>query len=125
MNDKFRKIGEEIAELTLLETSDLVKFLEQKLGVSAAAPVSVVAPSVAASSEEEEEKTEFDVTLVKGGAEAIKVIKELRALTNLPLKEAKDAVDGGNFVVKTGVPKAEAEEIKKKLESAGATVTIS
>ena len=125
MSQKIDSIAKEIENLTLLETSDLVKLLEDRLGVSAAMPQMMAPLPAAGAAEAAEEKTEFDVTLVSGGSEAIKVIKELRALTSLPLKEAKDAVDGGNFVVKSGVSKTDAEDVKKKLEGAGATVKIS
>ncbi len=116
-----------IEGMTVLELSELVKELEAKFGVSAAAPVAVAAvaaggaaPAAAAA----EEKTEFDVVLTSFGAEKIQVIKEIRAITGLGLKEAKDLVEGVPKPVKEGIAKAEADEIKKKLEAVGATVEI-
>ena len=116
-----------IEGMTVLELSELVKELEAKFGVSAAAPVAVAAvasgaaPAAAAAAEE---KTEFDVVLTSFGAEKIQVIKEIRAITGLGLKEAKDLVEGVPKPVKEGIAKAEADEIKKKLEAVGATVEI-
>jgi len=116
-----------IEGMTVLELSELVKELEAKFGVSAAAPVAVAAvaggaaPAAAAAAEE---KTEFDVILTSFGAEKIQVIKEIRAITGLGLKEAKDLVEGVPKPVKEGIAKAEADEIKKKLEAVGATVEI-
>ena len=116
-----------IEGMTVLELSELVKELETKFGVSAAAPVAVAAvaggaaPAAAAAAEE---KTEFDVVLTSFGAEKIQVIKEIRAITGLGLKEAKDLVEGVPKPVKEGIAKAEADEIKKKLEAVGATVEI-
>jgi large subunit ribosomal protein L7/L12 len=116
-----------IEGMTVLELSELVKELEAKFGVSAAAPVAVAAvaggaaPAAAATAEE---KTEFDVVLTSFGAEKIQVIKEIRAITGLGLKEAKDLVEGVPKPVKEGIAKAEADEIKKKLEAVGATVEI-
>jgi large subunit ribosomal protein L7/L12 len=116
-----------IEGMTVLELSELVKELETKFGVSAAAPVAVAAvaggaaPAAAAAAEE---KTEFDVVLTSFGAEKIQVIKEIRAITGLGLKEAKDLVEGVPKPVKEGIAKAEADEIKKKLETVGATVEI-
>jgi large subunit ribosomal protein L7/L12 len=116
-----------IEGMTVLELSELVKELETRFGVSAAAPVAVAAvaaggaaPAAAAA----EEKTEFDVVLTSFGAEKIQVIKEIRAITGLGLKEAKDLVEGVPKPVKEGIAKAEADEIKKKLEAVGATVEI-
>jgi large subunit ribosomal protein L7/L12 len=116
-----------IEGMTVLELSELVKELEAKFGVSAAAPMAVAAvaaggaaPAAAAA----EEKTEFDVVLTSFGAEKIQVIKEIRAITGLGLKEAKDLVEGVPKPVKEGIAKAEADEIKKKLEAVGATVEI-
>jgi large subunit ribosomal protein L7/L12 len=114
------KIVEELSKLSVLEAAELAKLLETKWGVSAAAPVAVAAVGAAAA----EEKDAFDVFLVDGGAAKINVIKEVRAITNLGLKEAKDLVEAGNKVVKAGVPKAEAAELKKKLEAAGAKVEL-
>jgi large subunit ribosomal protein L7/L12 len=115
-----------IEGMTVLELSELVKELESKFGVSAAAPVAMVAASAggAAPAAAAEEKTEFDVILTGFGAEKIQVIKEIRAITSLGLKEAKDLVEGVPKPVKEGIAKAEADEIKKKLEAVGATVEI-
>ena len=110
-----------IKEMTVLELNDLVKACEEEFGVSAAAGVVVAAAGPAAA---EEEKDEFDVELTEVGAEKVKVIKVVREVTGLGLKEAKDVVDGAPKVVKEAASKAEAEEIKKKLEEAGATVTL-
>uniref|UniRef100_A0A7C3Z107 Large ribosomal subunit protein bL12 n=1 Tax=Desulfobacca acetoxidans TaxID=60893 RepID=A0A7C3Z107_9BACT len=116
-----------LANMTVLELSQLIKDLEEKFGVSAAAPVAmaaVAAPTAAAAAPVEEEKTEFDVVLTVCGPNKIQVIKEVRAITSLGLKEAKEAVENVPTVLKEGVSKAEAEEIKKKLEAQGATVEI-
>lgn len=115
-----------IEGMTVLELSELVKELEAKFGVSAAAPVAMAAVSAggAAPAVAAEEKTEFDVILTSFGAEKIQVIKEIRAITSLGLKEAKDLVEGVPKPVKEGIAKAEADEIKKKLEAVGATVEI-
>lgn len=113
-----------IEGLTVLDLSKLVKALEVRLGVSAAAPVAVAAAAPAAAAAPVEEKTEFDVVLVDGGAQKIPVIKEVRALTGLGLKEAKDLVDGAPKPIKTGVSKEEADQIKAKLEAAGAKVEV-
>lgn len=113
-----------IEGLTVLDLSKLVKALEERLGVSATAPVAVAAAAPAAAAAPVEEKTEFDVVLVDGGAQKIPVIKEVRALTGLGLKEAKDLVDGAPKPIKTGVPKEEADQIKAKLEAAGAKVEV-
>lgn len=111
-----------IAEMSVLELSELVKAIEEKFGVSAAAPVAVAAAAPAAAAEEE--KSEFDVILKDVGAQKIQVIKAVREITGLGLKDAKALVDGAPKEVKTGVAKAEAEEMKKKLEAAGATVEM-
>ena len=111
-----------IKELTVLELNDLVKACEEEFGVSAAAGVVVAAAGPAAAAEEE--KTEFDVELTEVGAEKVKVIKVVREVTGLGLKEAKDVVDSAPKVVKEGAAKEEAEEIKKKLEEVGAKVTL-
>ena len=111
-----------IKELSVLELNDLVKACEEEFGVSAAAGVVVAAAGPAASAEEE--KTEFDVELTEVGAEKVKVIKVVREVTGLGLKEAKDAVDGAPKVLKEGASKEEADEIKKKLEEVGAKVTL-
>ena len=115
-----------IEGLTVLEVSKLVKALEERLGVSAAAPVAAAAAPAAggAAAPAEEEKTEFDVILADGGANKIAVIKEVRGITGLGLKEAKDLVTEAPKPVKTGVSKDEANEIKKKLEEAGAKVEV-
>ncbi|MBQ3907364.1 MAG: 50S ribosomal protein L7/L12 [Acetatifactor sp.] len=110
-----------IKEMTVLELNDLVKACEEEFGVSAAAGVVVAAAGPAA---EVEEKTEFDVELTEVGAEKVKVIKVVREITGLGLKEAKDLVDGAPKMVKEGATKEEAEEIKKKIEEVGAKVTL-
>lgn len=117
------KLVEELSALTVMEAADLSKMLEEKWGVSAAAAVAVAAGG-AAGAAAAEEKDEFDVVLVEAGANKINVIKEIRAITQLGLKEAKDLVDGAPKTVKEAAPKAEAEEIKKKLEEAGAKVEL-
>ena len=116
------KLVEELSALTVMEAADLSKMLEEKWGVSAA--VAVAAPAAGGAAAAAEEKTEFDVILVESGANKINVIKEIRTITNLGLKEAKDLVDGAPKTVKEGAPKAEAEEIKAKLEAAGAKVEL-
>ncbi|RJR25679.1 MAG: 50S ribosomal protein L7/L12 [Desulfobacteraceae bacterium] len=114
-----------IANMTVLELSEFVKELEEKFGVSAAAPVAMMAAAPAgAPQQKEEEKTEFDVILASAGDKKIQVIKEVRAITNLGLKEAKALVDGAPAPVKQGVSKEEADNIKKQLEEAGATIEI-
>ncbi|MBQ0055079.1 MAG: 50S ribosomal protein L7/L12 [Synergistaceae bacterium] len=114
-----------IESMSVLELSDLVKELEDKFGVSAAAPVMAVAAGAAApAAAAEEEKTEFNVELTEFGAKKLDVIKVVREITGLGLKEAKDLVDGAPKMVKEGVAKEEAEEMKKKLEEAGAKVTL-
>jgi len=118
------KIADELSGLTVLEAADLAKLLEDKWGVSAAAPVAMAAAPGAAAGEAAEEQTEFDVILVSPGEKKINVIKEVRALTSLGLKEAKELVDAGGKAVREGVSKSEAEEVKKKLEDAGATVEL-
>ena len=118
-------IVEQLSGLTILEAAELVKTLEEKWGVSAAAaPVMVAGAGGAAAAAPAEEKTEFNVVLTDAGANKINTIKEVRAITGLGLKEAKDLVEGAPKEVKGGVPKAEAEEIKKKLEAAGAKVEL-
>ncbi len=119
------KIVEDLSALTVLEAAELSKMLEEKWGVSAAAPVAVAAAAGGgAAAEVAEEKDEFDVVLADAGAQKINVIKEVRAITGLGLKEAKDLVEAAPKAVKEGVAKAEAEEIKKKLEEAGAKVEL-
>jgi large subunit ribosomal protein L7/L12 len=118
-------IVDQLSTLTVMEAADLVKKLEEKWGVSAAAaPVMMAAAGAAAAAAPAEEKTEFSVVLTEAGANKINVIKEVRAVTGLGLKEAKDLVEGAPKEVKGGIPKAEAEEIKKKLEAAGAKVEL-
>jgi large subunit ribosomal protein L7/L12 len=120
------KIAEELSALTVLEAAELAKLLEEKWGVSAAAPVAVAAAAGGgeAGGAAAEEKTDFDVVLASVGASKINVIKEVRAITGLGLKEAKDLVEAAPKVVKEGASKDEAEEIKGKLEAAGATVEL-
>ncbi|MBI3016312.1 MAG: 50S ribosomal protein L7/L12 [Candidatus Tectomicrobia bacterium] len=113
-----------IENMTVLELSEFVKKLEDRFGVTAAAPVAVAAAAPAAAAAQEEEKTEFAVVLSAVGEKKIQVIKEVRALTSLGLKEAKDLVDGAPKTVKEGVSKEEAEKIKQQLEAVGATVEI-
>jgi large subunit ribosomal protein L7/L12 len=123
--EKFEKIVAEIEKMSVLDLSELVKVLEEKFGVSAAAPMMMGAmPAAGGAAEEAEEKTEFDVELVAVGDQKINVIKAVREATGLGLKEAKDLVDAAPKVIKEKIAKAEAEEVKKKLEAAGATVTI-
>ena len=119
------KIVEDLSALTVLEAAELSKMLEEKWGVSAAAPVAVAAAGgAAAPAAAEEEKTEFDVILVDAGANKINVIKEVRGITGLGLKEAKDLVEGAPKPVKEAVSKGEAADLKKKLEEAGAKVEV-
>ena len=118
-------ILESIEKLTLLEASELVKAMEEKFGVSAAAPVAVAAAAPAAAAEGgAEEASEVTVVLAEAGANKIAVLKEVRAITGLGLKEAKELVDGAPKAIKENIKKDEAEELKKKLEEAGATVEI-
>ena len=122
-----QKLAEEIQGLTLIEASQLVKILEEKLGVTAAAPMAMAAamPGMAAAAAvEEEEKTEFDVMLTEVGAKKIQVIKVVRQLTNLGLKESKDLVDGAPSTVLQAVSKEVAEDAKAKLEAEGASVQV-
>lgn len=119
---KFEKLVAEIEKMSVLDLSELVKVLEEKFGVSAAAPMMMgAAPATA---EAAEEKTDFDVELTAAGAQKINVIKAVREITGLGLKEAKDLVDAAPKVIKEKIAKAQAEEIKKKLEEAGATVVL-
>ncbi len=117
------KIADELSALTVMEAAELSKLLEEKWGVSAAAPVAA-APVAAAAGEAVAEKTEFDVILASSGDKKIEVIKVVRALTNLGLKEAKDLVDAAPSSLKQGVSKAEADDTKAKLEAAGAKVEV-
>ncbi|MDP2943990.1 MAG: 50S ribosomal protein L7/L12 [bacterium] len=119
---KFEKLVGEIGKMSVLDLAELVKVLEEKFGVSAAAPVVTVAPAAAAAVIEEKES--FDVEITDSGASKINVIKAVRELTEMGLKEAKDLVDGAPKVLKEGVKKAEAETMKKRLEEAGAKVTL-
>jgi large subunit ribosomal protein L7/L12 len=118
------KIVEQLSELTVMEAASLSKLLEEKWGVSAAAPVAVAAAAGMAAEAPAEEKTEFQVVLTSAGDKKIEVIKEVRTITGLGLKEAKDLVEGAPQTVKDAAPKAEAEEIKKKLEAVGAKVDL-
>ena len=118
-----QKIVDTLSGLTVLEAAELAKMLEEKWGVSAAAPVAMMAAAGAAAAPVEE-KTEFNVILTAAGAQKINVIKEVRAVTSLGLKEPKDLVEGAPKAVKEGVNKEEAEKIKKQLEAAGATVEL-
>ena len=118
------KIVEDLSSLTVLEAAELSKMLEEKWGVSAAAPVAVAAAAGGAAAAPAEEKTEFTVVLAAAGDKKIEVIKEVRAITGLGLKEAKDLVEGAPKTVKEGVPKKDAEDMKKKLEAAGAKVEL-
>ncbi len=122
---KFKDLVESIEKMTVLDLAELVKLLEDKFGVSAAAPAMMMAaPAVGGAAAAAEEKTSFDVELTDAGANKIGVIKAVRELTQLGLKEAKDMVDGAPKMVKEGVAKADADTMKKKLEEAGAKVTL-
>ena len=123
-SEKITNILEEIKSLTLIELADLVKAVEDEFGVSAAAPVGVVAAAGAAAAPAAEEKTEFDVVLKSFGAKKLDVIKAVREITGLGLKEAKEMVEGAPKTVKEGVSKDEAESLKKTLEEAGAEVEV-
>jgi large subunit ribosomal protein L7/L12 len=124
MSETIENLYAELSKLTVLEAAELVKRLEEGWGVSAAAAVAVAGPAVGPAVAEVEEQTEFNVILVAVGDKKINVIKEVRAITSLGLKEAKDLVEGAPKAVKEAVSKAEAAELKKKLEEAGATVEI-
>lgn len=122
---KFKSLVEEIEKMSVLDLAELVKILEEKFGVSAAAPAMMVAGAGAAGGEAAaEEKDSFDVELTEGGANKINVIKVVRAVTEMGLKEAKDLVDGAPKVIKEGLKKEEAEALKQQLEEAGAKVTL-
>ena len=123
-SEKITNIVEEIKTLTILELADLVKAVEEEFGVSAAAPVGVVAVAGAAAAPAAEEKTEFDVILTGFGDKKLNVIKAIREITGLGLKEAKDLVEGCPKAVKEGVSKDDAEKVKADLEAAGASVEI-
>jgi large subunit ribosomal protein L7/L12 len=118
------KIVEDLSKLTVLEAAELAKLLEEKWGVSAAAPVAVAAGPAAGAAPAAEEQTEFAVILKSGGDKKINVIKEVRAITGLGLKEAKDLVEAGGKTVKDGVNKEEAAKLKKQLEDQGAVVEL-
>ncbi|HKK71335.1 MAG TPA: 50S ribosomal protein L7/L12 [Candidatus Krumholzibacteria bacterium] len=126
LSENAAKILDMISELKLLEAADLVKAIEDKFGVSAAAPVAAVGamPGAGAAAEAEAEQTEFDVVLAAAGDKKIQVIKEVRAITGLGLKEAKELVEGAPKPVKEAVEKDEAEKLKEKLEGVGATVEV-
>ena len=126
MSEKVEKLIEEVKELTVLELSEVVKALEEEFGVSAAAPAAVAAAPVAAGAAPAaaEEKTEFDVILAEAGQEKVKVIKVVKDITGLGLKDAKAVVDGAPKAVKEGASKEEAEELKAKLEEVGATIEL-
>jgi len=121
---KLEKIVDDLSSLTVLEAAELAKLLEEKWGVSAAAAVAVAAAPAGAAAAPVEEQTEFSVVLVSGGDKKINVIKEVRAITGLGLKEAKDLVEAGNKVVKDGVSKDDAAKLKKQLEDQGAKVEL-
>ena len=127
MSEKVEKLIEEVKELTVLELSEVVKALEEEFGVSAAAPAAVAAAPVAggaAPAAAAEEKTDFDVILTEAGQEKVKVIKVVKDITGLGLKDAKALVDGTPKAVKEGASKEEADEIKAKLEEVGATIEL-
>ena len=119
-----QKLVDELSTLTVIQAAELSKLLEEKWGVSAAAPVAAAAPGAAAAAAPVEEQTEFDVILSAAGEKKINVIKEVRAITGLGLKEAKDLVEAAPKAVKEAVSKSDAEAMKKKLEEAGATVEL-
>ncbi|MCQ2404414.1 MAG: 50S ribosomal protein L7/L12 [Clostridia bacterium] len=124
MSEKITKMIDEIKEMTVLELNELVKAIEEEFGVSAAAPVAVVAGGAAAGGEAAAEKTEFDVVLTDAGANKIAVIKAVREATGLGLKEAKEIVEAAPKAIKEGAPKEEAEALKAKLEEAGAKAEL-
>lgn len=124
LTEKMKSVMETIEKMTVMELADLVKALEDKFGVQAAAAVSVQAAGPAAAAPAAEEKSTFTVVLASAGTNKIQVIKELRTLTSLGLKEAKDLVDGAPKTVKEGATKEEAEKIKKQLETAGAKIEL-
>ncbi len=121
---KFKSLVEEIEKMSVLDLAEFVKILEDKFGVSAAAPAMMAAPQAGAEAEAAPEKDSFDIEITETGASKINVIKVVREITEMGLKEAKDLVDAAPKVVKEGVKKEEAEEIQKKLEEAGAKVTL-
>jgi len=121
---KFEKLVGEIEKMSVLDLAELVKILEEKFGVSAAAPAMMMAPAAGAGGAAVEEKSEFDVEITESGANKINVIKAVRELTEMGLKEAKDLVDAAPKVLKEGVKKEEADKMKARLEEAGAKVTL-
>ena len=123
-SEKVLNLIEEVKNLTVLELSELVKALEEEFGVSASAPMAAAAPAAGAAAPAAEEKTEFDVMLASAGGEKIKVIKAVREITGLGLKEAKELVDNAPKAIKEGASKEEAEEMKAKLEEVGAEITL-
>ena len=123
-SEKVLNLIEEVKNLTVLELSELVKALEEEFGVSASAPMAAAAPAAGAAAPAAEEQTEFDVMLTSAGGEKIKVIKAVREITGLGLKEAKELVDNAPKAVKEGASKEEAEEMKTKLEEVGASVQL-
>lgn len=123
-SEKTAKFIEEIKSMTVLELAELVKAIEEEFGVTAAAPVAVAGPAAGAAAAPAEEQTEFNVILAEAGAEKIKVIKVVRELTGLGLKEAKDLVDGAPKPIKEGVSKQEAEELAAKFKETGAKIEI-
>ncbi|MEA2095872.1 MAG: 50S ribosomal protein L7/L12 [Candidatus Cloacimonadota bacterium] len=124
MADKKQQVIDIIKEMSVIELSELVKELEEIFDITAAAPVAVAAPGAAAGGEAAEEKTEFDVILTSSGAKKIQVIKTVRAITKLGLKEAKELVDNAPNPVVQGVPKEEAETVKAQIEEAGGSVEV-
>ena len=122
--EKFKSLVEQIEKLSVLDLAELVKVLEDKFGVSAAAPVMAMAAAPGAAAAPVEEKTSFDVEITEAGANKINVIKVIREVTQIGLKDAKDLVDAAPKMLKEGMAKAEAEALKKKLEEAGAKVTL-
>jgi len=124
MSEKFDALIEQIEKLSVMELVELVKALEEKFGVSVAAPMMMAAPATGAAAPAEEAKSSFNVELTSAGENKINVIKALREVTSLGLKEAKDLADGAPKMVKEGATKEEADSIKKKLEEAGGTVTL-
>ena len=124
MSANLEKLVDELSKLSVLEAAELSKLLEEKWGVTAAAAAPAAVAGAAGGAAPAEEKDSFDVVLADGGPNKINVIKEVRAITNLGLKEAKDLVEKAGSVVKAGVPKAEAADLKKKLEAAGAKIEL-
>lgn len=121
---KFQSLVSEIEKMSVLDLAELVKILEKKFGVSAAAPAMMMAPAAGGAAAAVEEKDSFDVELTEGGANKINVIKVVREVTEMGLKEAKDLVDGAPKIIKEGLKKEEAEALKKKFEEAGAKITL-